>query len=184
MRLKQLLNLIKEDFKSYKINKQTKLALLTFYFKTPGFKVIVWMRICKYLSITKNKLFYIFARFKYKRLQIKYGIQIDYRLDIDGGFNIHHYGGIVINKDCKIGKNFNVRHNTTLGNTEKGVPKIGNNVYVGANSVIIGDVSIGDNCIIDAGSVVTKSFESDCVIAGNPAKLIKKIEKSGADFGG
>lgn len=54
--------------------------------------------------------------------------------------------------------------------------KIGNNVWIGANCVILPGVQIGDNCVIAAGSVVTKSFEGYQLITGNPAMAIKKIE--------
>jgi acetyltransferase-like isoleucine patch superfamily enzyme len=50
---------------------------------------------------------------------------------------------------------------------------IGENVWVGANSIILKGVSIGENSVIGAGSVVTKSFPANALIAGNPAKLIK-----------
>lgn len=50
---------------------------------------------------------------------------------------------------------------------------IGKKCWIGANVVIMPEVSIGDNVIIGAGSIVTKSFPSDCVIAGNPAKIIR-----------
>jgi len=49
---------------------------------------------------------------------------------------------------------------------------IGDNVFIGMNSIILGGVSIGDNVIVGAGSVVTKSFGSNVVIAGNPARMI------------
>ena len=55
----------------------------------------------------------------------------------------------------------------------KGPIIIGNNVLIGSGAVILPNVTIGDNCIIGANSVVTKSFEKNSVIAGNPAKLIK-----------
>jgi len=53
--------------------------------------------------------------------------------------------------------------------------KIGNNVWIGMNSVILPGVKIGDNVIIGAGSVVTKDLPNNCVAAGNPAKVIKKL---------
>jgi len=53
--------------------------------------------------------------------------------------------------------------------------KIGNNCWIGANVVIMPEVNIGNNVIIGAGSIVTKSFPSNCVIAGNPARIIREL---------
>lgn len=58
------------------------------------------------------------------------------------------------------------------GEAEEKAIIIGNNVWVGTRAILLPGVSIGDNSIIGAGSIVTKSFPSDSVIAGNPAKLI------------
>ncbi|MBV5315334.1 MAG: acyltransferase [Prolixibacteraceae bacterium] len=52
---------------------------------------------------------------------------------------------------------------------------IGNNVFIGSNVIILPNVKIGDNVVIGAGSVVTKSLESNCIYAGNPAKMIKTV---------
>ena len=53
--------------------------------------------------------------------------------------------------------------------------KIGNNVWIGGNSIILPDVTIGDNCVIGAGSVVNKDIPENCIAAGNPCRVIRKI---------
>lgn len=57
----------------------------------------------------------------------------------------------------------------------KGEVVIGERVWVGENAVILPGVHIGDGCIIGASAVVTKDFPANCVIAGNPAKIIRMI---------
>lgn len=52
---------------------------------------------------------------------------------------------------------------------------IGKNCWIGANVVIMPEVSIGDNVVVGAGSIVTKSFPANCVIAGNPARIIREL---------
>ena len=53
---------------------------------------------------------------------------------------------------------------------------VGNNVRIGTNATLL-PVSIGDNSIVGAGAVVTKSFPANCVIAGNPAKILRTLEE-------
>lgn len=55
--------------------------------------------------------------------------------------------------------------------------EIGNNVFIGLRAIIMPGVKIGDNCIIGAGSIVTKDIPSNCIAAGVPAKVISNIEK-------
>lgn len=54
--------------------------------------------------------------------------------------------------------------------------KIGDNVWIGERAIILKGVTIGDNAVIAAGSVVTKNVDKNTIVAGNPAKFIKKIE--------
>ncbi|MEG2341917.1 MAG: DapH/DapD/GlmU-related protein [Bacilli bacterium] len=98
-----------------------------------------------------------------------------------GGVIIRHACSIIINASTVIGDNCKLSQNTTIGaklgqdsNGVNQVPIIGNNVDIGANVCIIGGVHIGDNVFIGAGSVVVKDVPSYSIVAGNPAKIIKK----------
>lgn len=93
--------------------------------------------------------------------------------NIGYGFDPIHPYATVINAD-KIGNNFRCLHLTTLGKIGEKRPVIGNNVICGANVTIIGGITIGDNVEIGAGSVVTKDIPANCIIAGVPAKVLRK----------
>lgn len=67
------------------------------------------------------------------------------------------------------------KYNTVLGGVGK--VSIGNNVFIGVNSTILMNTEIGDNVIIGAGSVVHGRIPSNCVVAGNPAKIICSLEE-------
>lgn len=64
-----------------------------------------------------------------------------------------------------------------LGYARIGRVNIGNNVFIGAGSIVLPHVSIGDNAVIGANSTVTRDIPSNVVAAGNPAKVLSSIEK-------
>ena len=109
------------------------------------------------------------------------GVEIPRKLKAGKGLVIFHGQALVINQGVVIGSNCILRNSITIGHKKRSdgsfspCPVIGDNVDIGANSVIIGDIEIGDNVIIGAGSVVVKSVPANCVVAGNPAKIIRQI---------
>ena len=103
------------------------------------------------------------------------------------GATIYAHEKIEIGDDCLIGANVKIIDNdfhpidpVARKNNDSNIPHkpviIGNNVFIGMNSIILKGTVIGDNCVIGAGSVVHGKFEDNCVIAGNPAKVIKNFE--------
>jgi len=102
---------------------------------------------------------------------------------INDGVYINARGGITIGDDVSISAGSKIVSTGLDINQEKfnqaHVDKlifIGNNVQIGAGAIILMGITIGDNVIIRAGSVVIKDIESNCIIVGNPAKILKKLE--------
>ncbi len=104
-------------------------------------------------------------------------IELPLNTSVGKGLRIEHGTSLVINYKSIIGDYVTLKHCVTIGcktdykNHCISNSIIGNNVVVNPHSCVIG-VKIGDNCIIGAGSIVTKDFSSNTVIAGNPARNI------------
>ena len=114
----------------------------------------------------------------------------------DCGRNIHIEKNVFINSGCKfqdqggvyIGENSLIGHNVILATLNHDVdpyhradlhPKpihIGKRVWIGSGSMILPGITIGDNSIVGAGSIVTKDVPPNVIVAGNPAKFIKNID--------
>lgn len=145
-----------------------------------GLVFIICFRIAHFF--TKNKVLYIIGcpiwilyRFIFNWLL---GIDIHERTKIGKNFVIWHGMGLVVNPGTIIGNNVTLRNNTTIGNSHHGgkSPVICDGVSIGPNCSVIGDITIGANSVIGAGSVVVKNVEQNVVVAGNPAKVIRVID--------
>ena len=102
---------------------------------------------------------------------------IPYSTKIGEGLLMAHAYATVLNAES-LGDNFSFIHCTTICKKGDKRPVIGNNVSLGANVVIIGDVKIGNNVVIGAGSVVVKDIPDNSIAVGNPARVIKTVEPS------
>ncbi|HEX7053976.1 MAG TPA: DapH/DapD/GlmU-related protein [Burkholderiales bacterium] len=111
-----------------------------------------------------------------KLTEIVTGISLPADCEIGEGFYIGHFGGIVLSPRVRIGHNCSIAQNVTLGSVgaeaTAGAPTIGNRVFLGAHSVVVGDITIGDDAMICAGSMVNRSVPARAVVLGNPARVI------------
>ncbi len=93
-------------------------------------------------------------------------------------FFIDHATGVVIGETAVIGDDVVIYQGVTLGGVSfskgKRHPTVGNNVVIGANATVLGDITIGDKVRIGAGSVVLKDVPNGCTVVGVPGKIIKK----------
>ena len=107
------------------------------------------------------------------------GIELPWSLKAGKGLVVDHGQALVVNGESRLGRNVHLRHSTTIGSKQltsgghSACPRIGNNVDIGAQVCIIGNIEIGNNVIIGVGSIVVKSIPANCVVVGNPARIIK-----------
>ena len=133
--------------------------------------------------INKKSMWDKFNFFIYKILNAIFVIglfntEIKASKSISNDLLLYHPYGIVINPNSTIKENVIIRQQVTIGNKgekeKDGCPTIGKNVEIGAGAKLIGPISIGDNSIIGANAVVTKSFPNNSIIVGVPGKNISK----------
>ena len=109
-------------------------------------------------------------------------IHIDKNVFINSGCHFQDQGGIYIGEGTFIGHNVilaTLNHDLNPNTRADMYPKpihIGKKVWIGSGAIVLPGVTIGDNSVIAAGSIVTKDVPENCVYGGNPAKFIKKID--------
>jgi serine O-acetyltransferase len=153
-------------------------ALLRSYWNTPGFNYTFWMRLTNHLR-RKGWMWrplYILCRTALHRRSVRYGISIAYNTQIGPGLYIGHFGGIVLNDEVVIGSDCNINHGVTLGvkygGKNPGVPVIGDRVYLGPGCAVIGGIRLGNDVAVGANAVVVESVPDSGVVVGVPARLV------------
>ena len=164
-------------YKEYSNGKSTILLILT----TQGLWALFVYRSANAIYLSKihfliKKTLLIGALFHQKLIEIITGISLPYSAKIGHSFYIGHFGNIIINANAVIGNNCNISQGVTIGvsgrGQKRGVPIIGNNVYIGVNAVIAGNIKIGNGSVIAANSLVIKDVLSNTTVLGVPAEQI------------
>ena len=173
---KRIKDIIDGDLYRYYGETSLKFFLRAF-FTFPGFKYTYFLRKCSFYKESNLKIrYYFFYYFFLKRYTYKFGFDISPNCKIGKGLYIGHFGRVIINKDVEIGCNVNISPGVTIGKTYRGktmgVPKIGNNVWIGTNSVIVGKIQIGNNVLIAPSTYVNFDVTDNAVILGNPGKIV------------
>ena len=113
-----------------------------------------------------------------KRARRKLGADIHPAATIGRRFTIDHGIGVVIGGTAVIGDDCMLYQGATLGMTGKQLegkrhPTLGNNVLVGANAVVLGDIAIGNDVRVGAGAVVVKAVPEGATVVGVPARIVR-----------
>ena len=183
--LMNLGTLIISDYRKYK---KYGGNFITIIFFTQGFWAIFQYRVAHffYKNITIipfNILFKAPIFIWQKLIEMFTGISIPASAKIGHSFYIGHFGGIILNANVIIGNNCNISQGVTIGisgrGSNRGVPTIGNEVYIGVNAVIAGEISIGDNVLVGSCSHVNSSIDENSVVLGVPAVVISNKGSKG-----
>lgn len=152
-------------------------------FESHGIQAVVIYRFGRWLEkMRKHRLgwaiayplfpiYWLFSAFVRKA----YGIDLDQSADIAPGFCITHFGGIEV-KNCRIGPRCNIHQQVKLKQgevTDRG-PVIGEGVYIGPHAQVCADVNVGDGASIGAGAVVTEDIPQNCLVLGNPGRIVQR----------
>jgi len=148
------------------------------YFSTPilfykGFQGLAAYRAAN--CLWKNDR-HTMALFIQNRASEVFGVDIHPAAEILGGVMIDHATGVVIGETTKIEENVSIFQGVTLGGkgNERGDrhPKIKKGASIYASSTILGNITIGENSTVAAGSLVLKDVEPNTTVAGIPAKIL------------
>lgn len=127
-----------------------------------------------YTNKKKSSPLAIWARFRLKRIQNRYGVHLPLNV-FDKGISIAHLGSIVINAETRIGQNCRIHVGVNIGANGGGSPVLGDNVYIGPGAKIFGEITIASGIKIGANAVVNKScMNENAVLVGVPAHEVKR----------
>ena len=161
-------------------------AFLSAYLREPGFRFTYYLRKVAFYSGRKKTwgIFgYIYNRIMLNHYRFRYGIEISPTTTIGRGLHLGHFGGIVISPYAILGSNINIAQGVTIGAESRGrrtgAPTLEDRVWVGANAIIVGKVTIGTEALIAPGAFVNFDVPAKAVVLGNPGKVVSSDGSAG-----
>lgn len=127
-------------------------------------------------KITNNSKLTLIYKVILKHLRKHYHIEIPYSVKLGKGFFMDHAYNITINSKAVLGNNVTMYKGSTIGFDRSGVPTIGNKVYIGLNSTIVGGINVGNNVLIAPNTFVNFDVPDNSVVLGNPGTIHPKTE--------
>lgn len=129
-------------------------------------------------ALCKSKILRLYYHFRFRLICSKHGIEISPKTCIGKGLYVGHPYNITVNSNAVLGENINIHKGVTVGQenrgSRKGTPTIGNRVWIGINSTIVGNITVGDDVLIAPNSYVNCNVPSHSVVIGNPCRVIHK----------
>ena len=147
-----------------------------------GKLVMLWFRTLHLLRQNTLSFILFLPLFLAYRVTVEWFlcIELPWKTRIGPGFRIDHGQALIVNDGAVFGAQCTVRNSTTIGNRKQKdgsysrSPRFGDRVDVGANAVIIGPITIGDDVAIGAGAVVLKDVPAQHIAVGNPARILPR----------
>lgn len=166
---KDCITLIRSDY--FRFNGEIKSSFFRLFFLTlysSSWAYTFWLRIASY----RKGFLWPFARLVLFFLAEHTHVHISYKSKIGYGLYIGHGIDMVVNPNAVIGNNVNLSQFLNIGSSTREAAKIGNNVYIGPHCCVVGDIVIGSDVTIGAGSVVVKDIPQNATAVGNPCKVV------------
>ncbi|MBW7921201.1 MAG: serine O-acetyltransferase [Rubellimicrobium sp.] len=142
-----------------------------------GFQAVQTYRLAHWLCTQGRR---DLASFIQMRTSEVFGVDIHPCARIGRGIMIDHAHSVVIGETAVVGDDVSMLHSVTLGGTGKEDgdrhPKIGNGVMIGAGAIVLGNIRVGDNSKIAAGSVVLADVPPRTTVAGVPARIVGRVD--------
>lgn len=119
----------------------------------------------------------------HKVMQMATGVSIDRRAEILPGLYVGHFGPTLIGPESTIGAGCNISHGVSIGisgrGEHRGIPVLGDRVYLGSHCTVAGRIILGDGCAVGANSLVTRDVAPGTTVVGVPAQATRSGGSAG-----